>query len=295
MSIDITVPMSGEIIQNLKEIVETLSGSIGTRSYAELDKLDRASGYIEEQFRKGGCNPVRQSYTVDGRTYRNIYSEIKGTGEPDEILVVGAHYDTVVGTPGADDNASGIAGMLELSRLTAENPVRHTVYYAAFTLEEPPYFRSKHMGSFVFAESLYKRNRNVKGMISLEMIGYFSDKKSSQYYPLPVFRWFYPTTGNYIAFVGNLHSKSFTNRFVKIFREVSTVPCESLSTISLVPGVDFSDHLSFWRFDYPAFMITDTAFYRNPDYHSPGDTAEKLNYEKMSELVSGLYETLKKL
>ena len=151
------------------------------------------------------------------------------------------------------------------------------------------------MGSYVFAENLYKNNIRIKGMISLEMIGYYSEAKGSQYYPLPLFRWFYPDSGNYIAFVGNFRSKAFTDRFSTIFRNISSVPVESLNAISLVPGIDFSDHLSFWRFNYPAFMITDTAFYRNPNYHAPSDTAETLDYDKMSALIAGMYGTLRKI
>ncbi len=201
----------------------------------------------------------------------------------------------MTGTPGADDNASGIAGMLELARLVNENPAFHNVNFVAFALEEPPFFRTRNMGSYVFAESLYNKGIKVKGMVSLEMIGYYSDKKGSQFYPLPIFRWIYPNVGNYIAFVGNLRSGSFTRRFKKIFKNCSSMPCESLNSVSIIPGIDFSDHLSFWHFDYPAFMITDTAFYRNPNYHNLGDTSETLDYEKTAELVLGIYKTIEQI
>jgi Zn-dependent M28 family amino/carboxypeptidase len=277
---------------NLRNIIAFLSHDIGSRSYVEHAKLERSAAFIEEQFKKYGCKSQKQPFRVEGHTYYNIFTEIHGTGSSDEILVIGAHYDTVSGTPGADDNASGVAGMLELSRLIQDNPIANTACLVAFCLEEPPFFRSRNMGSYVFAKSLKKYNRKVMGMISLEMIGYFRSGSGSQYYPLPFFRFFYPKTGDYIAFVGNLSSRAFTKRFEAIFKKVSSLHCESLNTTSLVVGIDFSDHRSFWHFNYPAFMITDTAFYRNPNYHGPGDTGDTLDYEKITELVLGMYKTL---
>lgn len=286
---------SEETEQNLINTVNMLSGDIGSRSYTETKSLEKAAVFIEEQFRSYGCVPERQSFEINGNIYHNIFSEVKGTNPSEGIIVIGAHYDTVYGTPGADDNASGIAGVLELSRLFSKEPAQHTINFVAFTLEEPPFFRTRHMGSYIFAESLKRKNIKVKGMIALEMIGYFSNEKGAQYYPVPMFRWFYPKIGNFIAFVGNFHSRSFTNRFADKFRSASSMHFESLIGVSLVPGIDFSDHLSFWRFDYPAFMITDTAFYRNPNYHDPGDTADTLDYEKMAELVIGIYNTVRQI
>ncbi|MDA8214996.1 MAG: M28 family peptidase, partial [Nitrospiraceae bacterium] len=207
-------------------------------------------------------------------------------------LVIGAHYDTVTGTPGADDNASGIAGIIELARLTVSKPLQRTVRFVAFTLEEPPIFMTKHMGSYIYAKSLKDEGIKVYGMISLEMLGYYSNRKGSQYYPFPIFKWFYPDKGNFIAFVGNLSSRSFTMRVKKLFKSVSAMPVESLNAVSIIPGVNFSDHLNFWEFGYSAFMITDTAFYRNPNYHAPGDIAETLDYDRMTELVIGLYKAI---
>lgn len=284
-----------EIKTNLRDTVRFLAGTIGSRCYAEIENLEKAASFIEKGFKARGLEPERQSYNARGNEYHNIFSTVRGTGPSDEIIVIGAHYDTVHGTPGADDNASGIAGMLELARLAAENPCPSTIAFAAFTLEEPPFFRTDKMGSYVFAGHLHRKNTRLKGMISLEMIGYYSEAKGSQYYPIPLFRWIYPNSGNYIAFVGNFRSKAFTDRFSSVFRNSSSLQVESLNAVSLVPGVDFSDHLSFWRFHYPAFMITDTAFYRNPHYHAPSDTAESLDYEKMAELIIGISKTLKQI
>ncbi len=284
-----------DIKSNLMATVKYLSQDIGQRSYLDVDKLNRAADYIEKKFRSYGCELKRQPFNYQGNTYYNIICEIKGTEARDDgILVVGAHYDTVVGTPGADDNASGVAGLLELTRLAALNPFQRTVRFAAFSLEEPPIFMTKNMGSYIYAKSLRNEDVKVYGMISLEMLGYYSERKGSQYYPFPFFKWFYPDKGNFIAFVGNISSRSFTIRVKKLFKSVSSLPVESLNAFSIVPGVNFSDHLNFWEFGYPAFMITDTAFYRNPNYHALGDIPETLDYDRMAELVSGLYRALSK-
>lgn len=280
-----------EVEVNLQATVHFLSEEIGARSYEDLEELERSADYIEEKMISCGCNVKRQSFTYMGNTYHNIIGEA-GRDKNSEILVIGAHYDTVPGTPGADDNASGIAGLLELARLTAATPTSRTVYFVAFTLEEPPLFKTRHMGSYMYAKSLKKDKVRVEGMISLEMIGYFCDKKGCQYYPFTFFKWFYPEKGDFIAFVGNIASKEFTKKVKNAFQKVSTLPVKSLNTLSLVPGVDFSDHSSFWSFDYPAFMITDTAFYRNPHYHTAGDKAHTLDYKRMALLVSGLKSAL---
>ncbi len=281
------------IKSNLAATVKHLSHDIGQRSYLDMEKLNRAADYIEGKFRSYGCDSKRQPFEYLGNTYYNVYCEIKGAGNPkDGILVIGAHYDTVTGTPGADDNTSGIAGIIELARLTVSKPLQRTVRFVAFSLEEPPIFMTKNMGSYIYAKSLKNERIKVYGMISLEMLGYYSDRKNSQYYPLPIFKWFYPDKGNFIAFVGNLSSRSFTMRVKKLFKSVSAMPVESLNAVSIIPGVNFSDHLNFWEFGYSAFMITDTAFYRNPNYHAPGDIAETLDYDRMTELVIGLYKAI---
>ncbi len=281
----------GEIKANLEATVRFLSEEIGPRSYTDLKELNKSADYIEEKLSSYGCDVKRQSFTYMENTYHNIIGEVKGH-EDSEILVIGAHYDTVPESPGADDNASGIAGLLELARLATENPVSRKVCFGAFTLEEPPFFRTYHMGSYIYAKSLRENDVKVKGMISLEMIGYYCEKEGCQYYPFSFFKLFYPKKGDFIAFVGNVSSKDFTKRVKHAFQKASTFPVVSLNTVALVPGVDFSDHSSFWDFDYPAFMITDTAFYRNPNYHTVGDTADTLDYKRMATLVSGLKTAL---
>lgn len=281
------------IRSNLYETIRYLSEHIGQRSYLDVDKLNETASYIEGSLVSAGYRVERQAFDFRGERYFNIIAEIEGRDNTKRPLVIGAHYDTVVGTAGADDNASGIAVLIEAARLYASSPSERGMIFVAFSLEEPPVFMTSRMGSFVYARSLRERSVSIEGMVSLEMLGYYSDNKGSQLYPLSLFRLFYPDRGNFIAFVGNLSSRSFTKRFVKAFRSVSNFPAESLNAPSLIPGVDFSDHRSFWRFGYPALMMTDTAFYRNPNYHCPGDLPSTLDYDRMEELTRGLYEAMK--
>ncbi len=282
-----------EIIDNLKRSVYTLSEVIGPRPYHQVRALEEAVEYITSEFRRYGYTPSCQSYEAGGRIYRNVYVEIRG--KSDRLLIIGAHYDTVDGTPGADDNASGVAGMLELARLLRDGSFNHSIQFIAFPLEEPPFFYTKKMGSYQYARSLYEEGREVTGMICLESIGYFTDSEGSQNFPFPVFRWFYPERGNFIALIGNIRSRAFLNGVKEAFREGTDMPVESLSTVSLIPGVDFSDHRSFWKFGYNAIMVTDTAFYRNPNYHGPGDTPDTLDYPRMAEVIKGLRRALEEI
>jgi len=283
-----------KIEPNLRETVLYLSGEIGERSHGDLEKLSRSAAYIEQRFLSIGCRTERQEFTYRENTYCNIITSVAGVSpDSDGILVVGAHYDTVEGTPGADDNASGIAGLLELARLASKDPFARTVRFVAFTLEEPPTFMTRSMGSYECAKRLREEGVAVSGMISLEMLGYFRDEEASQLYPSSFIRPFFPERGNFISFVGNLSSRKFTRKVKKAFMAASTFPVESLNAPSVIPGVDFSDHRNFWKFGYPAFMVTDTAFYRNPNYHAAGDTADTLDYGKMAAVIAGLYQALR--
>ena len=283
------------IRNNLEKTVSFLSEEVGSRGYLQLSELKKSADYIKSEFAMYGYSVMTQPYEAKGNLYENIFVEIKGTKTPGKILVIGAHYDTVAGTPGADDNASGVAGLLELARLLFEGQPDMTVQFVAFTLEEPPFFRSRHQGSYVYAKGLNSTGRVVEGMICLEMIGYFTDEPDSQFFPLPMFRWFYPSEGNFITLVGNFSSKGFLNRVKGAFKRGTGLPVETLISISIIPGVDFSDHRSFWKFGYDAIMVTDTAFYRNPQYHGPGDIPGILDYDRMTEVVIGLKSAVLKL
>ena len=281
-----------EIEKNLKMTVERLAAEIGERSYLNQGALSETVDYISSEFKKYGYEPQEQTYEAQGRTFRNIYIEKKGSISPDRVLVVGAHYDTVSTTPGADDNASGIAGLLELARLVADIPLKKTVHFVAFALEEPPFFRTEQMGSYVYAKNLKEGQIDVEGMICLESIGYFTDERGSQMFPLSFFRFIYPERGNFIIFASNLRSKGLLGRLKNAFHNGTDLPAERISTFAILPGVDFSDHRSFWEFGYDAVMITDTAFYRNPQYHGPGDVPGILDYDRMAEVVTGLRQSV---
>jgi Zn-dependent M28 family amino/carboxypeptidase len=281
-----------DIKENLDRIVSFISNEIGSRSFYQIDELEKTARFIESEFERFGYEVFDQRFSFEGNDYRNIVVEVKGKKYPDKILVIGAHYDTVAGTPGADDNASGIAGVIELARLFKKKPLDKTVRFVAFTLEEPPFFRSEDMGSYRYAKSLWKKGEDVEVMVSLEMIGYFSDNPKSQYFPATFFKWFYPDTGNFIMLVGNRDSKELLERVKDSFELGTSLPVESISSYSIVPGVDFSDHWAFYQFDYKALMVTDTAFYRNPNYHRLGDTTDTLDYARMAEVVKGLVSAI---
>ena len=208
--------------------------------------------------------------------------------------MIGAHYDVAGEQDGADDNASGVSGLLELVRLTKEQNYRsaYSLEYVAYTLEEPPYFRTSSMGSAIHANSLKEVNAQLRLMISLEMIGYFSDDQDSQHYPLPFLKLFYPSSGNFISIIGKTDQVSLVYETKKLMSEGSNIDVRSFSPPNIIPGMDFSDHLNYWALNYPAIMITDTAFYRNQNYHTEEDTLEKLDFNRMSEVVRGVYWTV---
>ena len=272
----------------LRLAVTKLSREIGFRTYQDLDRLDKAAKYISGEFTAFGYPVSHQSFKFAGNTYQNVIAELKGRTSPEKVLVVGAHYDTVRTTPGADDNASGVAGLLGLAKLLAGRPQDKTVRFVAFALEEPPVYRTKHMGSYHYAASLKKNGDQVEGMVCLEMIGFFCDRPGSQHYPIPFMNLRFPKIGNYIALVGNQKSKKFTLQMAEGFRKATDLPLVTLNAPAIVVGIDFSDHWSFGKFGYPAFMVTDTAFYRNPNYHAPSDLPDTLDYISMAKVVEGL-------
>ncbi len=275
--------------------VRYLSEEIGERSFRDLPKLNKTADHIESSLRSLGCLVSRQAFTYEGRTYYNVIGEVKGTHPgKKEILIIGAHYDTAVGTPGADDNASGVAGLLELARLTALDPAERTIRFVAFSLEEPPVFGTQDMGSYVYAKQVAQEGAKVYGMIALEMVGYFCEEKGCQSYPTGV-GWLFPDKGNFISFVGNLSSRSFTREVKRSFATADDLAVETLNTFSSVTGVDFSDHRNFWKFGFDAFMVTDTAFNRNRSYHEPEDTWEKLDFKRMNQVITGLYRAMRSL
>jgi Zn-dependent M28 family amino/carboxypeptidase len=274
----------------LTEHVYTLSGDIGERNIFKPRALSAAKNYIVEQWEQQGYEVTLQDYVVKGIQCSNI--EITHTGETDnkDIILIGAHYDSVQGSPGANDNGSGIAALLELSRIFTAATTKQAVRFVAFVNEEPPFFYWKNMGSMIYAKAARQRADKILFMVSLETIGYYSTTAGSQHYP-PFFKWFYPDRGDFIAFVSNFKSRKIMRTAVSTFREHSNFPLQHLATFSQVPGVGWSDHLCFWRKGYRAFMVTDTALYRYPYYHSAQDTAEKIHYEAFTQVTEGLFRT----
>jgi hypothetical protein len=243
--------------------------------------LETPARYIEQAFRSQGLEFSVQEFVSAGRTVRNIEA---GAGD----IVVGAHYDTVPGSPGADDNASGVAVLIELAAMKL--PVR----LVAFANEEPPYSFGPDMGSWAWAKRARDRGEPIRAMFSLEMLGYFRDTAGSQQYPA-LLGLFYPDRGDFIAFVGDLGARGLVRRSIGAFRKTATLPSEGVAAPSFIPGVTWSDHWSFRRHGYPAIMITDTAFYRYPHYHRPSDTPDKLDYERMARVTLGLAAMLNEL
>ena len=278
----------GRDINQLYEHVEHLSVRIGSRSVFEYDKIEAAKHYIVSFLEDLGYAPVLQDYTYNDKVYSNIIASREGVQSPDETVIIGAHYDTVYGTPGADDNASAVAVLLEMCRALKDFSPGRTLKLIFFTLEEPPVFRTKFMGSYVYAREAKAKGENIRAMVCLEMLGYYGDKKGGQTFPLPFMNLVYSSTPNFIAVVGNLKSRGLVKRIEGSLKKSSNIPVETISTVSFVPGVDFSDHRSFWKMGYAAVMITDTAFYRNPNYHSARDTIDTLDFVSMSSLLAGL-------
>ena len=278
----------------LSSIVRTLAGDIGPRSYKDPVNLNAAAEFISQRLALFGYEVTAQPYQVRDLAVRNILAERRGTEQPDRVIVIGAHYDSVVGSPGADDNASGVAVLLELARLHAQTGFRKTVRFAAFTLEEPPFFRSRHMGSRIYARSLKERGEQVEAMLCLESVGYYSQKQGSQSFPFLVFwlRWRYPTTGNFITIVSNADSQPLQTQVRDVLTAHMDLPVETYTGPWWIPGVDWSDHGSFWSEGYPAVMLTDTALFRNPHYHRSTDLPDTLDYRAMTDLVRGLSRAL---
>jgi len=271
----------------LERHVHELAVTLYPRSYTRYENIQRAADYVLAEFIASGAETEVQKVEAEGGIYRNVIARFGPSAGP--LLVIGAHYDSCADTPGADDNASGVAGLLELARLLAARPPPQPVELVAFTLEEPPFFRSASMGSFQHASALARSGREVRLMISLEMIGYFRDTPESQQFPAKKLGFLYPDEGNFIAIVGRFGDFGATRRVKALFMGASDLPVESINAPASVPGVDFSDHASYWHFKLPAVMVTDTAFLRNPNYHDVGDTPETLDYARMAKVVQAMY------
>jgi Zn-dependent M28 family amino/carboxypeptidase len=271
----------------LQHHVLRLAGDIGERGVAKPAAAVRAAAYLEAELTAMGYGVTAQEYDAHGQRWRNLEATMRGTAQPDEIVVVGGHYDTAEGAPGADDNGSGVAGVLELARRFAGKPAARTIRFLFFGTEEPPSFPTSAMGSRHYADAARARGDRIVAMLSVESIGYYDRDPGSQRYPFPL-NLAYPDVGDFIGFVSNLKSGPLVRRAIATFRRATRFPTQGAAAPAWVPGVWWSDHWSFWRQGYPAIMITDTAPFRNPFYHTAQDTPDKLDYGRMARVVDGL-------
>jgi Zn-dependent M28 family amino/carboxypeptidase len=294
------IPSTPEEIDTakLKVHVKYLSTDVHPRSSSNFSNLERAGQYVFEELKATGAPVEVQEVKVKGKIYKNFIARFGPSTGP--LLVIGAHYDADghslrnwkpkgMSTPGADDNASGVAGLLELARLLSKKPQSRSIEIVAYTLEEDPHFGTQEMGSFRHARSLKESGREVQLMLSIEMIGYFADKANSQDYPAPGMSTLYGDRGNFIAVVGNLSNFGVIRRAKALMLGVSDLPVISCNAPSNLQGIDSSDHMNYWNEGYPALMVTDTAYYRNPHYHRPTDTFDKLDYRRMAQVVQGVH------
>lgn len=277
----------------LQEHVEMLSGTLAPRDYKNHHNLEKTAGYISNHFARAAAQISEQVYEVHHRKYRNVIATF-GPETPSRI-VIGAHYDSYKNTPGADDNASGVAGLIELAVLLGRAELEQRVDLVAYTLEEPPFFRSGDMGSARHAALLRQEGVDIEAMLCLEMIGYFSDVADSQHFPSALIGFLYPDKGNFIAVIGATNDRKLAKQVKISMRSATDLPVHAMCAPQGFPGLDFSDHLNYWKNGYRAVMITDTAFLRNARYHHPLDTSDTLDYQRMAKVVLGVYEAVIRL
>jgi Zn-dependent M28 family amino/carboxypeptidase len=275
------------IRDHLSSDVKYLSVTIGERSMEKHGSLKATTAYLRDELQRAGYTVADSSYQVQGQQVSNLEAVLVGSELPQQTVVIGAHYDSVAGTVGANDNATGVAATLELARLLKASKLRRTVRFAFFVNEEPPYFQTETMGSRIYARKLRSDSTQVSAMISLETIGYYSDEPGSQKYP-PVLNLLYPNRGNFIGFVANSESRDLVRRCVRNFRQSTRFPSEGIAAPAEWPGIGWSDQWSFWQEGYPGIMITDTAVYRYPYYHTVSDTFDKIDYDKAARVVQGV-------
>ena len=284
------IQLKDELARN----VQTIAGQIGERNTMHYHKLIAAADFIEKSLTEAAYKVRRQEFTADGKKCYNLEAELIGSKSPDKIIVIGAHYDSVYGSPGANDNGSGVAAALVLARCFAGKPTASTIRFVFFANEEPPFYKTDEMGSLVYAKECKQNNENIVAMLSLETIGYYTDKPRSQKYPFP-FSLFYPPVGNFLGFVSNTKNRALLKQVVGLFRQNCQFPSQAGAIPEFVEGINWSDHWAFWQHGYPAIMVTDTAPFRYPHYHQPFDTPDKLDYERLARVTTGLEAVLKNL
>jgi Zn-dependent M28 family amino/carboxypeptidase len=278
----------------LKAHIDTLAGAIGERNVWQCAALERAADYIADTFQRHGYTASRQPFEANGRRVGNVFATLPASASGPEIVVIGAHYDSVMGCPGANDNATGVAAVLELARRFAGHQYRRTIQFVAFVNEEPPFFQTSSMGSLVYARAARQRGDRIAAMLSLETIGYYSDVPGSQNYPVSLGP-LYPKVGNFIGFVSDLRSAGLLWRARRAFRARTSFPLQCAALPVAVPGVGWSDHWAFWQAGYRAMMVTDTAPFRYPYYHTSDDTPDKVCLPQLAQVVDGLEHVVQTL
>ncbi len=275
----------------LKHDIKKLGGDIGARNFQNYQNLQAAATFLKSSFQASGYSVKTQQYSVGNQTFENIEVEITGVEHPDEIVILGGHYDTAYSSPGANDNASGAAAVLELARRFVNKKPSRTLRFVEFVNEEPPFFWTENMGSLVYAKRSRQQNEKIIAMLSLETLGYYSEAKNSQRYPAPL-KLFYPSVGNFVAFIGNVNSATLVKKIIASFRRQTEFPSEGTALPAQIPGIGWSDQWAFWQQGYPAVMVTDTAVFRYPYYHTLEDTPDKIDYERLSRVVLGLEKVI---
>ena len=305
--------------QALKQHVYALSVTHSPRDFRHPNNLKKVALYIKEEFAKTNAKVTLQHipnalehykkliarYSTGNsainlqtiNSYKDHFVNVIAEFGPDtqQRIIIGAHYDAVTGSPGADDNATGVAGLIEIAKLLSKTKLNIKVELVAYSLEEPPFYASNAMGSYAHAKATKDKGASVKLMLSLEMLGYFSDKVDSQSYPISVMKYVYTDKANFISVVGKFGQANITRQVKKLVSSNTSIPVFSINAPTSLVGVDFSDHRSYWKYNYPAVMITNTAFYRNKHYHKHTDTHEKLDYKRMSSVVAAVFLAVKKL
>ncbi len=289
--------------QHDQELAERLRGHVAAiasvpHNVAYYAELEKAAAAIEGRLTEFGFTPQAQEYMVDGGIpVRNIEAVIEPAKQQRSppTYVIGAHYDSPDNCPGANDNGTGVAALLEIARALREHrPEHHRLRLQFFVNEEAPYCKTPDMGSWQAANRLKAQGENIKGMMALETLGYFSERPGSQDFPAP-FNWVYPDKGNFVAFVGLPGARNITHTLTRKFRKLSGFPAIGGIAPGFIPGIDLSDHWAFNQFGFPALMVTDTAPFRNPYYHQLNDTPDNVDYENLARITRGLIRVIEDL
>ncbi|MCG8696455.1 MAG: M28 family peptidase [Bacteroidales bacterium] len=280
-------------LSRIKTDLMAITSTEQYRNYRNIESLNEVANYILNVMKSVCDTAYYQCYVVGNREYKNVIGRVDGITK--DKIILGAHYDVAGDQEGADDNASGVAGLLELTRMLSGTKPNCTIELVAYTLEEPPFFQTKQMGSYVHAKSVYDNNENIKGMICMDMIGYFNTNENSQEYPLNFLKLFYGNKGDFITVVQRLNGGKFSNRVNRLMKKQTYIKSKAFKGPQNLAGVDFSDHANYWKFGYSAVLITNSAFYRNHNYHTSGDTIETLDLKRMCGVIEAIYHSIIKL